>query len=108
MPIACFASPALHVRRRRCTEAAVDQHKRVTAGRCWRLLLLLAADLRVPVSARSPPTTTTPRTPRFAATVAARIAVFRPDMHYGSAHLVYARQSRASGPGLLDARAACR
>ena len=100
MPIACLALAALvGVRRRRwsCTLQLAQSGPRARRG--GRAVVVLAVDLRVPVfgavAADEP----------SAAYAAIRgdgrlleLPVFRPDLHYGSVYLGYARQSPRERP----------
>jgi hypothetical protein len=101
MPIACLALAALvaFAADGALTTLVVKRHKHLTTVVVGGLLLLLAVDLRVPV---------------FGAVAAdhdnagyasirgvgrlLELPVFRPDMHYGSAYLAYARQSPRERP----------
>jgi hypothetical protein len=101
MPIACLALAALVAVAidRAPTTLVLIQHKRMTSLAVGALLLALAVDLRVPafgaVAADGD----------SAAYAALRgegrlleLPVFRPDVHYGSAYLAYARQSPRERP----------
>ncbi len=108
MPIACLALAAL-------VGCAFEQvtvcYKRISPAARWRLagaaIAVLAADLRVPVFGAVAADTPS------AAYAAIRghgrlleLPVFRPDVHYGSVYLGYARQSpQRAAAGVLDDRA---
>jgi hypothetical protein len=101
MPIACLALAALAAFGLDSTlkRSAVKRHKRAPAAVATLAVLVLALDLRVPV---------------FGAVVAdepsaayaairgdgrlLELPVFRPDIHYGSVYLGYARQSPRERP----------
>ena len=97
MPIACLALAALAAFG---VERATDSWKLVPpAALASAAVLLVAADLRVPVFGAVAPD-------RESGAYAAirgdgrllELPVFRPDMHYGSAYLAYARQSPRERP----------
>jgi hypothetical protein len=101
MPIACLALAALAAfgLDAALTTLVVNHHKLVPAAAVFVVVIVLALDLRVPVFgavAADEPT---------AAYAAMRgdgrlleLPVFRPDLHYGSVYLGYARQSPRERP----------
>jgi hypothetical protein len=100
MPIACLALAALVAF---CLEQATVWYKRLSAGARWSVaaaaVALLAVDLRVAVFGAVAADTSS------AAYAAIReggrlleLPVFRPDVHYGSVYLGYARQSPRERP----------
>lgn len=114
MPIACLAIAALVAfGAERLTALVLNQHKLVSpAFFAAVLLVILAIDLRVPVFGAV-------AADRPSAAYAAmrgrgrllELPVFRPDIHFGSAYLAYARQSpreRPQGYSTLAPRAADR
>ena len=113
MPIACLAIAALAAFGvERGMELATIRHKRVRALALMGLVVVLALDLRVPVFGAVEPDSPS------AAYAAMRgpgrlleLPVFRPELHYGSAYLGYARQSpreRPQGYSTVAPRAADR
>jgi hypothetical protein len=113
LPIACLAIAALAAfGAERLTTPAVHHHKHLVAFATGALLVVLAVDLRVPVFGAV-------AADRPSAAYAAmrgsgrllELPVFRPDVHFGSAYLGYARQSpreRPQGYSTLAPRTATR
>lgn len=100
MPIACLALAALVAL---CFEQATVRYKGLTAAARWGVagaaIALLAVDLRVPVFGAV--TADAPNTAYAAIRGDGRLLelpVFRPDVHYGSVYLGYARQSPRERP----------
>jgi hypothetical protein len=100
MPIACLAIAALAaLGADRLATLVLNQHKQVLRGAVVALLVVLAVDLRVPVFGAV-------AADRPSAAYAAmrrpgrllELPVFRPDVHFGSAYLGYARQSPRERP----------
>ena len=100
MPIACLAIAALAAFGvERGTELVTIRHKRARALALAALVVVLALDLRVPVFGAV--AADTPSTAYAAMRGPGRLLelpVFRPDLHYGSAYLAYARQSPRERP----------
>jgi hypothetical protein len=100
MPIACLALAALVAFAVAGAEGLVtDRHERLWAVALAGLVVVLAADLRVPVFGAV--TADSPSASYAAMRGSGRLLelpVFRPDVHYGSAYLAYARQSPRERP----------
>jgi hypothetical protein len=100
MPIACLAIAALAAFGiERLRALVLNQHKVVLGTALGALLVVLALDLRVPVFGAVAPDSPS------AAYAAMRgpgrlleLPVFRPELHYGSVYLAYARQSPRERP----------
>ena len=100
MPIACLALGALAAFGiERVTTLVSIQHKLVPSALAAVAIVLFAADLRVPVFGA-----VTPDRPSEAYAAIRgpgrllELPVFRPDVHFGSAYLAYARQSPRERP----------
>jgi hypothetical protein len=101
MPIACLAIAALvaFAADLALTTAVANHRRHLTTVVAAGFLLVLAIDLRVPVFGAVAPDE--PNAAYAAITGEGRLLelpVFRPDMHYGSAYLGYARQSPRERP----------
>jgi hypothetical protein len=102
LPIACLSLAALVAL---AVDFVLNQHKARAVGRGWTaaglaiLLVLLAVDLRVPVFGAV--AADTPSSAYAALRGDGRLLelpVFRPDLHFGSVYLGYARQSPRERP----------
>jgi hypothetical protein len=100
MPIACLAIAALAAfGLEALTTHVVNQHKRFLPHAAAGAVLLVAVDLRVPVFGA-----VAPDAPNAAYAAIGgngrllELPVFRPDVHFGSAYLGYARQSPRERP----------
>jgi hypothetical protein len=101
MPIACLALTALAAfgLDAALTTLVVNHHKRLAAAVAVAAVVVLALDLRVPVFGAV--VADTPNRAYAAIQGDGRLLelpVFRPDLHYGSVYLGYARQSPRERP----------
>jgi len=101
MPIACLALAALAAfgLDAALTTLVLNQHKRLAAAVALVTVVVLALDLRVPVFGAV--VADTPNRAYAAMQGDGRLLelpVFRPDIHYGSVYLGYARQSPRERP----------
>ena len=100
MPIACLAIAALAAFGiERLTTLVSTRHKLVPSALAAVAIVLFAADLRVPVfGAVAPDRPSKAYAPIRGPGRLLELPVFRPDVHFGSAYLAYARQSPRERP----------
>jgi hypothetical protein len=101
LPLACLALAALvaFAADLALTTLAVNHHKRLATVAVGGLLLALAVDLRVPAfGAVAGDGDNTAYAALRGDGRLLELPVFRPDVHYGSAYLAYARQSPRERP----------